>query len=175
MKGRVLFRPDAHMLEIDASKSLHKPQKRRNATETTRRPGTPNLGLKQQPPNAAVRIRTEIVSALRFCTLLMVVALPLRPQVAASFAQLTGTVRDPSGAAIVGSAVTLRETETNRSYATQSGAGGRYWLADLQSGSYGLSVAASGFATGIRSGISLSVGQTATIDMTLQVSSREEQ
>lgn len=107
--------------------------------------------------------------------LLMVAALPSKPQVAASFAQLNGTLRDPSGAAIVGASVTLRETDTNRAYATQSGAGGRYLSADLLSGHYELSVTAPGFAAYTQSGISLSVGQTATIDLSLQISTHLEQ
>jgi len=113
--------------------------------------------------------------ALPFFGLLLVVALPANPQVAASFAQLNGALADPAGEAIMGAAVTLRETETNRVYATQSGGGGRYWSADLPSGYYELSVAAPGFTTYTRSGIYLSVGQTATIDLTLQISSRAEQ
>jgi hypothetical protein len=163
------------MPDIDGSTSLHKSRARPNAAETTGGVETSALVLKQHPPNAAVRIRVEVAFVSRFFILLMVVALPLKPQVAASLAQLTGTVRDPAGALIVGTGVTLRETGANRSYATQSGAGGRYWLAGLQSSSYALSVAGAGFAIGTRSGISLSVGQTVTIDMTLQVFSHEEQ
>jgi hypothetical protein len=111
---------------------------------------------------------------LRFFALLLA-AMPSSPQVAASFAQLNGAVRDPSGAAIANAAVTLRDTKTNRVYTAQSGANGRYLSADLPSGTYELSVTASGFATSTRPGIALSVGQTATIDLSLQISARGEQ
>src|ERR1035441_131926 len=92
---------------------------------------------------------------LRFLALSMVAALPCYPQVAASFAQLNGSVRDASGGVVVNAAVTLRETETNRRYETQSGAGGRYLSTNLPSGVYELSVAAQGFATSTRLGIAL--------------------
>ncbi len=84
---------------------------------------------------------------------------------ASSFAQsqvgtsgLSGTVTDPSGAAVVGAQVTARNTETGFVRQTNSTGAGLYNLTELPVGAYELTVKASGFRTTQIPGINLSVG-----------------
>jgi hypothetical protein len=94
-------------------------------------------------------------------------------QVAAPFAQLNGSLRDTSGAALVKAGVGLLGLDTNHIYSTESGDDGFYLFSNLPSGHYQLSVDAPGFASYSQSGIVLSVGQKATIDLTLQIATHE--
>ncbi|HJZ52608.1 MAG TPA: TonB-dependent receptor [Candidatus Acidoferrales bacterium] len=90
-------------------------------------------------------------------------------------AQLNGSVRDESGAAVKSATLTLRETSTNASYATTSNDSGFYVIPNLPPGQYELTVTFTGFATLIDKGIVLTVGQTATVDVTLKVATQSEQ
>jgi len=90
-------------------------------------------------------------------------------QVGASLAQLNGTVKDPSGGSIAKASVTLRETETNRTYSTNTNENGFYVFANLAPGRYELVTEASGFSKSTRTGIVLTVGQIATIDVDMKL------
>ena len=90
-------------------------------------------------------------------------------QATISFAQLSGTVQDVSGRVIVNATVTARQTDTNRTYTAQSNTVGYYFLPSLPPGAYELSAAYPGFAKYTQTGIQLSVGQTATVNITLKV------
>ena len=95
-------------------------------------------------------------------------------QATVSFAQLNGTILDSTGRTIAGAAVTLRDLDTNRTYTASSNAPGFYVVPNLPPGHYELTVQSSGFAKYVQTGIPLTVGQTATIDVTLQVASTTE-
>jgi len=95
-------------------------------------------------------------------------------QVGASVAQLNGTVRDESGGTVAKATISLRETETNRTYTVVSNDNGLYTLANLPPGKYELNVEASGFAKSTQTGIVLTVGQVATIDVTVKVAAGTE-
>jgi hypothetical protein len=93
---------------------------------------------------------------------------------AVAMAQLTtgtisGTVADPSGAAVPGATVTAKNVETGGSRATVTGPSGRYELPNLSVGQYEVSASSAGFQTSVRSGISLTVGRIAVVDHALQV------
>src|SRR6516164_5589052 len=119
--------------------------------------------------------------ARRFCRLTIVAVLvaavlvvPSFPQVGAAGAQLNGSVKDASGASVVNASVTLRNVETNRAYPAASNANGLYVVASVPPGQYELTTEAPGFVKTTQTGIVLRVGQTATIDITLQVAARTE-
>src|SRR5215831_4602797 len=101
-------------------------------------------------------------------------AKPGYAQVGAAGAQLNGTVRDASGGTVAKASVTLRETETNRTYSAVSNESGLYVLANVTPGRYELTAEATGFAKSTLTGIELTVGQTATLDVTLKVASGTE-
>jgi hypothetical protein len=78
-------------------------------------------------------------------------------------------VTDPSGAAIPGARVTARNTATGYALSTTSGPNGVYLFPNLPVGSYDLTVRRSGFTTYVHNGITLTVNQAATQNVTLQV------
>jgi outer membrane receptor protein involved in Fe transport len=96
-------------------------------------------------------------------------AVTARAQVGITAAQLSGVIQDNSGGAVGKAAITLREVDTNRTYKATSDVSGYYVLPNLPPGSYELTVAYPGFATYLQKGIVLTVGQTATVNVTLQI------
>jgi hypothetical protein len=101
-------------------------------------------------------------------------AKPSLAQVGGSAAQLNGSVRDESGGSVAKATITLRETQTNRTYTAVSNENGLYVLASIPPGRYELTTEASGFAKSTQTGIVLTVGQVATIDVTVKVASTAE-
>jgi Carboxypeptidase regulatory-like domain len=95
-------------------------------------------------------------------------------QASITFAQLNGTVQDTSGRAIVKATVSLREVDTNQTYAAATNEAGFYVVPNLPPGRYELSVASPGFSKFTQTGIVLSVGQTATVNVGLHVASTGE-
>src|SRR6202162_5848129 len=86
-----------------------------------------------------------------------------------SGAQLNGTVRDASGAIVAKASLVVRETDTNRTYSATTTETGFFVLPNLAAGRYEVSATATGFAKTTRTGIVLSVGQVATLDIELKV------
>ncbi|HXW16677.1 MAG TPA: carboxypeptidase-like regulatory domain-containing protein, partial [Candidatus Acidoferrales bacterium] len=92
-----------------------------------------------------------------------------------SFAQLNGTVTDESGGAVAKASVSLREMDTNLSYTATTGDAGFYVFPKLEPGRYELKIAFAGFSNYTQTGIALTVGQSATINVTLKVATKGEQ
>ncbi len=74
-------------------------------------------------------------------------------------AQIDGTVKDPSGAVIAGSQVTLRNTNTNVAHNTKTNKDGLYQFTLVPIGTYELAVAQQGFEKYMRKGITLEMGR----------------
>jgi outer membrane receptor protein involved in Fe transport len=89
-------------------------------------------------------------------------------------AQLNGTITDPSGGSISGATITLRNPATDVSYSGTSNASGYYAIANMQPGTYELKASFAGFANYTQTGIVLSVGQVATINLAMQLQSQGE-
>ncbi|HEX4231228.1 MAG TPA: TonB-dependent receptor [Bryobacteraceae bacterium] len=89
-------------------------------------------------------------------------------------ASITGDVRDPSGAFIVGAKVAARNTATNVVRSTVTDGAGLFVISALQPGPYEIQVEAQGFSKNTRSGIVLEVAQVARLDFTLQLGSSAE-
>src|SRR2546427_7425294 len=92
------------------------------------------------------------------------------------FAQLpTGTVlgvvKDPSGAVVPGASITLTNTDTALTRTGASTEDGAYRFPALPVGHYRLEVMKEGFSALSRTGITLEVGQEATIELILEVGS----
>jgi outer membrane receptor protein involved in Fe transport len=90
-------------------------------------------------------------------------------------AQLNGTVHDESGGAVGKATVSLREMDTNRVYTTATNDSGFYVLPNLAPGRYELKVSFAGFSNYTQTGFVLTVGQSATVDVTLKVATKGEQ
>jgi len=95
-------------------------------------------------------------------------------QATVSFAQLNGTVLDEGGRTLVRAAITLREMDTNQTYTANTNEAGFFVVPALPPGRYSLTVSYSGFGKYTQNGIMLSVGQTATVNITLKVAALGE-
>ena len=89
-------------------------------------------------------------------------------------AQLSGTVRDESGAVLPGVTVTVTQTDTGLVRTAVTDDTGGYVLTNLPTGPYRLEVALQGFRTYVQTGIVLQVGGTPTVNAALAVGSLEE-
>jgi len=84
-------------------------------------------------------------------------------------AAIGGTVRDETGAALEGASITVSSLETGAVRQLTTDAAGHYFVASIGVGQYEITAARSGFASQVKTGVVLQVGQHATVDLTLQV------
>ncbi|OFV95381.1 MAG: hypothetical protein A3H28_02260 [Acidobacteria bacterium RIFCSPLOWO2_02_FULL_61_28] len=89
-------------------------------------------------------------------------------------ATILGVVRDPSGAVVPGVDLTARNVETGQTRRTLTGADGSYRLAALPVGNYEVQAQQAGFQTDVRRGLTLTVGQEAVVNFSLQVGAVEQ-
>src|SRR6202047_49821 len=89
-------------------------------------------------------------------------------------ASITGTVTDPSGAAVTNAQVSVTDPEKGVTRAATTNDSGDYLFAALPIGSYNLIVAAQGFKRYEAKGVVLRVGQKARADISLQVGATKE-
>lgn len=89
-------------------------------------------------------------------------------------ARLTGVVTDAQGGVLPGVTVTARSTALIGIQSTVTEADGRYRFPSLPGGTYDLTYELTGFQTVRREGIVLRLGQTLTVDSSLQVASLQE-
>ena len=97
----------------------------------------------------------------------------------AAFAQggsavLSGTVTDPTGAAVPAAHITLTNVDTNLVLPAESNASGLYRFPTVPPGHYKIAAEIKGFQKFQQSGILLTVSQQATIDIALHVGSETE-
>jgi hypothetical protein len=85
-----------------------------------------------------------------------------------------GRVIDPSGATVVGAAITVTQTEMNFENATVTNSEGLYRVQSLRPGPYRVTVSAPGFERMIREGLVLRTGETLNVDAVLKVGSSTE-
>lgn len=84
-------------------------------------------------------------------------------------AELTGTVKDPSGAVVPNAKVTLTNVSTAEVRAGTTNGAGLYDFPALHNGTYNLKVTASGFEAYDKTGISMDVAATVREDVTLSL------
>src|ERR1700674_4443621 len=87
---------------------------------------------------------------------------------------ISGLVQDASGAAIAGAEVTIKNVETGTARTLNSDPGGRYTAPDLPLGNYEVQAQHAGFQTEVRSGITLTVGREAVVNLALKVGQLSE-
>src|SRR6266849_1888257 len=90
-------------------------------------------------------------------------------------AQISGTVRDQSGAVLPGVEVTATQTDTGIARMTITNETGSYVLPNLPLGPYRLEAALAGFRSFVQTGIVLQVNSSPVINPTLQVGQVTEQ
>src|SRR6185295_19547076 len=82
---------------------------------------------------------------------------------------IMGTVTDSSGAVIEGAGVNVTHVATNTSSNVTTGENGGYTFPLLRVGEYHLIAEHAGFKSYVRSDITVNVGQTARVDIRLEV------
>ena len=92
---------------------------------------------------------------------------PARAQDSATTATLIGSVRDAAGAAVPVAGVTLRNLTTNQTRRVVVEADGSYRVSSLTVGDYQVRVEAEGFTPYINPTVTLVLGRTTTLDITL--------
>jgi len=83
--------------------------------------------------------------------------------------EITGEVRDPSGALVPNASVVVTNTATNVTRQTSTNTAGLYSFPDLTPGTYNVKVTAAGFDTIVKANILLQVQQVARVDFALVV------
>jgi hypothetical protein len=83
--------------------------------------------------------------------------------------QIEGVVSDPNGAAVAGANVTALNLGTGAERTATTDSGGLYRFPLLPLGSYRVTVASPNFKKHVREGITLTAGQTATVDVGLEL------
>ena len=107
----------------------------------------------------------------RTAWLVLAIALACAPRAVAqtvAVAQLSGTVADESGAALPGAEVKVTQTDTGMTRFVITGKDGGYVFTNLPVGPYKVAAKMSGFSVFEQTGIVLTVGQTRSVNVTLE-------
>jgi len=89
-------------------------------------------------------------------------------------AKLSGSVTDPSGAIVPHAKITAINTGTGLAVTIQSDGAGNYAFNSLPPGQYTLSTTLDGFAPLTETGIVLTVGQSATLNLPLKLGGSQD-
>jgi len=92
-----------------------------------------------------------------------------------SVASLNGTVLDESGGTVSGASISLREMDRNTMYSATSDQSGYYAVPNLPPGRYEIKAEFKGFSKYTQTGTVLTVGETATVNITLKVEAHGEE
>ena len=111
--------------------------------------------------------------AVRIAALTALVFLILSSAIAQTIVTgaVSGTITDPMGGVVANARLKLTNTATGESSLTQSGTGGLYNFSLLKPGQYSLTVEKDGFKTVVQQ-LQVRLGQTATLDVKLEVGER---
>ena len=110
------------------------------------------------------------MSNLFLVALLMLVSLgTAAAQSNVSHGEIRGFITDPSGAVIQGAQLTITNVDAGISRTASTDTQGGYRFLLVQPGTYAVQATYTGFQTQLRSGLEVTVGQTAVVDFSLQV------
>ena len=101
--------------------------------------------------------------------LIVALFVPVSGLAQATSATILGTVTDETGGVLPGVEVTVTNLERGTTRTAISDDEGRYRAPELQLGDYEVSAMLSGFQTAVRSGITMTVGRQAVVDLVLSV------
>ncbi len=90
------------------------------------------------------------------------------------FGNVTGVVKDQTGAVLPDVTITITNKDTHRNVTVRTRADGSYTLADLEPGHYSLKFVKTGFSTGEGADIVVLVGKNTNVDIALQVGTVQE-
>lgn len=102
-------------------------------------------------------------------TLLVAVFLSIAVCAQTDRGTITGTVTDSTGATVTGATVTITNVGTNIPITLVTNSQGSFTAPALQVGNYKVKIEKSGFKTAVQDNVKVSVGLTATVDVTMEV------
>jgi hypothetical protein len=112
---------------------------------------------------------------LQFClAVFALLALTSSAFAQVQYGQITGTVTDPSGAAIANAKVTVTNPATNLSISTTTNSSGNYTVKELPLGLYKVTAEASGFKTVSNTDITVNAGTIAHVDVKMTMGQARE-
>jgi hypothetical protein len=123
--------------------------------------------------NQSVSMGRRIKPALALA-ILFGFALPVKLSAQVVGATVSGRVVDPSGAVAPGASISIENVATGTIANGVTNAVGLYTVPNIQPGTYELKASARGFATEVRSGITLTVGEELVLNLTLKVGSSSQ-
>jgi hypothetical protein len=114
------------------------------------------------------------VLRLLFCVLLLVLVAPFGLEAQQYSGTITGTVTDPTGAAIAGASVTATNTGTNATYATTTSEQGVYTFAQLPVGVYDIHIKQGSFKEFFAKAAEVHVSTTTEVNAKLELGATSE-
>jgi hypothetical protein len=112
------------------------------------------------------------VALVFLATAIALLPLPLEAQTLTT-GDITGSVLDPSGAAVPNATVTLKDTDNGATKTAVANSTGAYRFPLLNPGNYSVSVTARGFQT-TQQEVSVTVGQASTVNLRLEVAAANQ-
>ena len=112
-------------------------------------------------------LRRSLLTSL-FCVLL-VLFFVTKANCQAAYGTIIGTVTDPSGAGVADATVTVNDIEKGVSQGVATNSSGYYTVTNLIPGNYRVSVEAKGFKKNVQQNVPVIVGNSTTVDVTLQL------
>jgi hypothetical protein len=98
----------------------------------------------------------------------------LSPQAQVLYGVLTGTVTDPTGAAVPGAKVAALNVNTGVTSEAATNESGIYRLQTLQAGTYKVTISAPNFATQVTNSVSVVFNQIVRVDASLKVAQQQQ-
>jgi Carboxypeptidase regulatory-like domain len=117
-------------------------------------------------------LRRSLLASLLALLCTVCASLPAPAQVAA---HIKGVVTDASGAAVPSASVEVKNVETGAVRSSVTDDAGRYLVLSLALGDYEIRASKVGFQEAVRTGVHLIVGEEASVDLRLQISSEKSE
>jgi hypothetical protein len=114
-------------------------------------------------------MRRQIITRFIWVGLILIVGLWPSQMFGQAVGSITGTVVDPAGSVVAQAKVTAIRADTGISQSTDTNAAGIFTFANLQVGTYNVSVTATGFDTKAITGVTVDVSQQRGLNFTLAV------
>jgi hypothetical protein len=118
-------------------------------------------------------VRSLVLATITLAAALISISGSAHAQATAE-AEVSGTITDPTGAAIANAEVIMTETDKHSIHTTRTSSSGNYNLPNLPVGPYQLEVRTQGFKDYVQTGIELIVNNNIQINVTMQIGSASE-
>ena len=116
-------------------------------------------------------MKRKVVFSISAISLAVLMSLTAFGQVTSS---LSGTVTDPNGAVLSGASVTVQNPATGTEFRATTSGSGTYTIPSLSTGTYKVSVSATGFKTVVIQNLKIDAGTAANQNVTLEIGAASE-